>query len=192
MRLFVGIDIEEPIRKRITQFVDDLRKFAPELRFVGPETYHVTLKFIGETNKLEEIRRALSDVRSAQFPIDFRSYGFFPGAKNPRVFWIGIQAPVALQQLATAVDNVVAPLGFERADSPLSPHLTLARSGSGRPRSLSGDRPNQKFQRIQERLASAPEPEFGTMAAREFFLYESRLSPRGAQYFKVQSYELHP
>jgi len=39
-------------------------------------------------------------------------------------------------------------------------------------------------------LQSTPPPEFGTMSATEFFLYESRLSPRGAQYTKLERFAL--
>jgi 2'-5' RNA ligase len=35
-----------------------------------------------------------------------------------------------------------------------------------------------------------PEPEFGTMTAREFFLYQSQLSPKGSRYTKLQSFPL--
>ena len=50
-----------------------------------------------------------------------------------------------------------------------------AQGGSGSPRWRKGDAPNQSFQRLQEKLAAMPAPEFGTMTAREFFLYESQL-----------------
>jgi 2'-5' RNA ligase len=35
-----------------------------------------------------------------------------------------------------------------------------------------------------------PEPEFGTMTAREFFLYQSQLSPKGSRYTKLHSFPL--
>lgn len=191
MRLFVGLDIPEDIRERLSQYVDGLRDFARDVRFVNPATFHITLKFIGETQKVEEIKRALASLRVPAFDVTFSRTGFFPGERNPSVFWAGIQAPPELAQLASAVDGTLRPLGFEPERGPFQPHLTLARSGSGRPRPMPGDKPNPKFQRIQQRLASMPEPEFGTMTAHEFFLYESKLSPRGAQYFKVERYPLH-
>jgi 2'-5' RNA ligase len=43
---------------------------------------------------------------------------------------------------------------------------------------------------VQEQLAKMPPPEFGTMTATEFFLYESKLSPRGAQYTKLERFAL--
>lgn len=190
MRLFVGIDIDEAIRQNISRFVDNLRRQAPDVRFVGPETYHITLKFIGETGEFDGIREALRSATVPAFDITFRGTGFFPNAKSPRIFWAGIHAGPQLAELAATVSSALEPLGFESERGPYRPHLTLARSGSGSPSPRPGDRANPKFQRIQQVLASGEEIDFGTMTAREFFLYESKLSPRGAQYFKRERYEL--
>ncbi len=48
MRIFVALDIDDAIRARLEQFLDGVRGFAPEARWVRPESMHVTLKFIGE------------------------------------------------------------------------------------------------------------------------------------------------
>lgn len=190
MRLFIALDIDDAIRERLAKFVEGVRGFAPDVRFVGVESLHVTLKFLGETDKQALIERALSQLHGPQFSIEFRGYGFFPGAKNPRVFWAGIKARPELSELATRIDEGMSSLGFERERGPYHPHLTLARSGSGRPQKMSGDRANSKFAKLQQKLSQLPEPEFGTMTAREFHLYESKLSPRGSQYSKLQSYPL--
>ncbi len=89
------------------------------------------------------------------------------------------------------MDRALEPLGIEREQRAFSPHLTLARSGSGRPQRGKGDRPNRLFAVLQERLARMPPPDFGTMSAREFFLYLSKLSPQGAQYTKLERFALH-
>ena len=49
MRIFVGLDIEEEIRARISRFITEMRELAPDVRWVTPGSLHVTLKFIGET-----------------------------------------------------------------------------------------------------------------------------------------------
>ena len=86
-----------------------------------------------------------------------------------------------------------AALGIEKETRAFSPHLTLARGAgrSGAPHHRRGDRPNAAFQRLQEKLASLPTPEFGTMTAREFFLYQSQLSPKGSKYTKLSSVKLN-
>ena len=189
MRLFVGLDLDTTIRERLEAFVRRLKQHAPEVRFVSPETYHLTLKFLGETNKVEEIRSALREIDLPPFELKVCETGFFPNERAPRVFWAGIEAGDALRELATAVSWVLADLGFEEEAS-FKPHLTLARSGSGSPKPKSGDATNPKLKRLRELTASEPTVQFGTMTAREFFLYESRLSPQGAKYFKVDRFEL--
>jgi 2'-5' RNA ligase len=194
MRLFIALDIDDAIRKRIELFLQGVCGFAPEVRWVRPEGLHITLKFIGE--KLPEALNGLGEtLRSVRVPpiaITFRGYGFFPTPKSPRVFWAGIQAGPELEKLAAAVDDVAVGLGVPKEEHAFSPHLTLARKSgaSGTPHRRKGDGPNNVFQRLQEKLAAMPTPEFGTMTAREFFLYQSQLSRNGSRYTKLQSFLL--
>jgi 2'-5' RNA ligase len=129
-------------------------------------------------------------VRGQPTEITFSGTGFFPTPKSARVFWIGIEAGPELAALAAAVDTATSALGIESEKRAFAPHLTLARTGSGRPQRMASDRRNSSFQRLQEKLAGRPAPAFGTMRPREFFLYESKLSPKGAQYTKLESFPL--
>jgi RNA 2',3'-cyclic 3'-phosphodiesterase len=192
MRIFVGLDIPDQIRTAIARYTDGLRNFAPDVRWVRPESFHVTLKFIGEQKleAVEQIKRELATAKATPFDIAFRGTGFFPSTKNPRVFWVGILALDALPKLAASVDEAVSRTGIPRETNPYKPHLTLARAGSGRPHPQPGDRPNNKLARLADKLEALPQPDFGTMTAREFFLYESKLSPSGARYFKLQAFPL--
>jgi len=194
MRLFVALDIDNAIRERIVRFVEDVNPFAPEARWVKPESMHVTVKFIGEQpdDALEPIKQALRQISAGAIEIDFRNYGFFPNPKSARVFWVGMQAGPELSALVGTVDQNLSVLGISKEDRPFSPHLTLARSagGSGSPRRDKSDRPNRVFQILQNRLATLPVPEFGTMTSREFFLYQSHLSPKGSKYTKLAKFEL--
>lgn len=192
MRLFVALDIPDAIRNRIRTFMEGVRGFAPDVRWVPPDSLHVTLTFIGEQpdNKLGAIKDALQTVQGEAMDVAFRATGFFPTAKSARVFWIGIEADPRLAGLVAAVDKALEPLGIEREQRTFSAHLTLARSGSGRPQRGPGDRPNRFFAVLRDRLAQMPPPDFGTMSAREFFLYLSKLSPKGAQYSKLERFTL--
>jgi RNA 2',3'-cyclic 3'-phosphodiesterase len=192
MRLFIALDIDDSIRERLRNFVDGVSGFAPDAHWVRPESLHVTLKFIGNktSDEAEQIKQALSRVTSAAIEISFRGYGFFPTARSPRVFWIGVEAGPGLAALAKSVDETTATLGIPKEEHAFSPHLTLARRGSGAPRARKGDAPNQSFQRLQEKLAAMSVPDFGTMTAREFFLYESQLGRGGSRYTKIARFGL--
>jgi 2'-5' RNA ligase len=188
MRLFVALDIDEAIQQRLDDYVRILQPRLPGVRFVHSDTYHVTLKFLGQVQNTDAVRERLRPIHAAGFEIAVGGVGFFPNARAPRVFWAGINAPL-LPGLARSIDQALEGLGF-RQEREFNPHLTLARNGSGRPRPRRGERPSAAFAQLVEIVASSPTPEFGTMAAREFFLYESRLSPVGPSYYKLESFKL--
>ena len=196
MRIFIGIDLDPEVRTRIARFLEGVEGFAPEARWAHPESLHITLKFIGEQTpeQVAAITERLRRVESAAFEIRCAGYGFFPTAKAPRVFWIGIQAAPQLAALAENIDVATAELGIPREDRPFSPHLTLARAGAGRssgsPKWRKGDAPNTRFEVLEKRLAAMGEIDFGTMTAREFILYQSQLSPGGSKYTKLQRFPL--
>jgi 2'-5' RNA ligase len=194
MRLFVAIDIDDNIRGRLSRFVDGVRGFSPEARWVRSESLHVTLKFIGEKTEpeVERIKQALQTIVADGFEMNFCGYGFFPGARAARVFWVGIEAGDQLTALAATVDKTLAQLDIPKEEHAFSPHLTLARrgGGSGSPHKQKGDHTNCSFQKLQEKLGALPAPEFGTLTAHQFFLYQSTLSPKGSTYAKLAGFSL--
>jgi 2'-5' RNA ligase len=194
MRLFVALDIDDTIRGRLARFLGGVRGFAPAARWARPESLHVTLKFIGETpeGEIVGIQRTLQTIVADAFEMNFRGYGFFPGAQAPRVFWIGIEARPKLSSLAAVVNESLASLHIPKEEHAFTPHLTLARGGggAGSPRKQKEDHQNRNFEHLQEKLAALPAPEFGTMTVREFFLYQSQLSPGGSKYTKLAGFRL--
>ena len=194
MRLFLALDIDDQIRERIARFVDGVLSFAPDARWVKPESLHLTLKFIGEQPETaqDRIKHAMAGVQVPAPEIHFRSFGFFPTANAARVFCIGMESGLQLQALAAAIDDKMPSLGIAKEDRAFSPHLTLARSpgGSGSPRRRKDDGPNRTFPILQKKLTALPTPEFGTMTPREFFLYQSQLSPKGSTYTKLANFAL--
>jgi RNA 2',3'-cyclic 3'-phosphodiesterase len=179
MRLFIALDIPPEIRKRLEEYMERARSYAPEARWARPEGLHVTLKFVGPVSPemLQQIRRALPAVKTASFDVKFESIGFFPNAKSPRVFWAGVNGGEALPQLAGAIDAALGRLGITREEKPYHPHLTLARSSTHPLRELAP-------------LLNAPQPQFGTMTAREFFMYQSQPQRGGSKYTKLERFGL--
>lgn len=198
VRIFIGIDLDDEIRSKIARFLEGVSGFAPEVRWVLPESLHITLKFIGEQKpeQVEAITQRLRRVQGTALEIRLSGYGFFPTAKAPRVFWVGIHAGPPLAELAGQIDAAVAELGIPREERGFSPHLTLARAGgqgkgrSGDPKWRRGDGPNSIFAVLQKRLAAMGELEFGKMTADKFILYQSQLSPKGSKYTKLERFPL--
>ncbi len=197
MRIFVGLDITPEIRQSIRTFLDSMRPYAPEAKWVAAESLHITLKFLGEQpgERVDEIHRALARVPGSGFEVSFRNCGFFPSAgRSARVFWIGVEAGERLRELAQNIDEVMEQFGIAR-EKGYTPHLTLARARPeprGQERSPLARRRGSgpQFLELQSELAKVPVPEFGTMTAREFFLYQSQLSPKGARYSKIARFAL--
>jgi 2'-5' RNA ligase len=194
MRIFVAIDLDTAIRDRIARFIEGVREFAPDARWVHPESLHITLKFIGEQKEetVEAISKVLQAVNGESMNIRFTGYGFFPTVTAARVFWIGVHTGPLLASLAARIDSALCEFNIPQENRPFSPHLTLARGGgvSGSPKWRKGDRPNSKFDTLQRRLAAMSVPDFGEMSVREFFLYRSQLSPSGSKYKKLHGFSL--
>jgi 2'-5' RNA ligase len=194
MRIFVALDVGEQVHERIGRFVEAVRSFEPNVRWVTAESLHVTLKFIGEApnDTVKRIEAALREIRGRSFSLSFGGYGFFPNPSAARIFWVGIKSQAGLVQLASTVEKYLAATGIREETRSFSPHLTLARApgGSGAPGWRKGDRKNRLFSRLRERLEQVPAPEFGTVSVQEFFLYQSQLSSKGAKYTKIARFEL--
>lgn len=193
MRLFVGIDLPDEIRGSISAYMKKLDAAVPGTKWVKPESLHVTLKFIGNSEKPDEIKRALARVTGPRFEMRFRGTGFFT-PRSPRVFWVGIEAPRELAALACEVESALVPLGIEKEAREYSPHLTLAREGSGRPSGAREDRSRPKMYELKAKVetdAALHEADFGTMQATEFILYQSETRPEGARYIKLARFPLH-
>lgn len=185
MRIFIALDIPAEIRARMAEYAERVRPLAPEARWARTEGLHVTLKFIGETSdeRVAGMKTALALVTAGPFEVKFSTIGFFPNPKSPRVFWIGVDGGEALAQLAAKIDGKTSQLGFPREERAHHPHLTLARAGTA-PGAQHQLRP------LASVLASEAPPQFGTMTAKEFFMYRSQPQRGGSKYTKLEKFEL--
>lgn len=194
MRLFVALDVDDNIRGHVAPFVEGVRGFAPEARWVRTDSLHVTLKFIGERpeEEVESIKRTLGTIRASALEMKFIGYGFFPSPRKPKLFWAGIESDSTLASLSAKVDESLASLHIPREERAFAPHLTLARA-AGRataPHRTKESHPASGLRHLQKKLADRATPEFGTMTAREFFLYQSQPSAGGSRYTKLARFAL--
>ncbi|HET7213449.1 MAG TPA: RNA 2',3'-cyclic phosphodiesterase [Terriglobia bacterium] len=177
MRAFIAIELPESIREALRREQARFRQVCPDARWTRPEGIHLTLKFLGEISAPQEaeVKNTLSRMeRFEKFTVRVQGFGFFPSAKRPRVFWAGLDAPPELAQMAAQVENALAPLGFPPENRDFKPHLTLARFKVPRPQP-----------RIEALLAVQSSSLLGSFEVSEFFLWESRLLPGGAEYHKM-------
>ena len=144
------------------------------MRWVQDNSAHVTLKFYGEVlpERLEVVTEAVEQAARDAAPMSMRftTIGAFPDQRRPRVLWLGLQGPPALELLKDRVERASEAIGFAPEGVPFRSHVTLGRLRDG-----------QHFPPgAIDRIAVVPAGEAFT--AREVVLYESELTPAGPRY----------
>jgi RNA 2',3'-cyclic 3'-phosphodiesterase len=134
MRLFVAIEVDEPVRALAQHAAALLRDRGVAGRFEPPEKLHVTVAFLGsvEESQREPVVLALRSASEAlkPFALVFDTIGAFPNERRPRVLWLGTAAQsAAFGECANAVRASYAELGF-RFDHAATAHVTLCRASS--------------------------------------------------------------
>jgi RNA 2',3'-cyclic 3'-phosphodiesterase len=177
MRLFLALEVATAIREALANVAANFQSEAPGARWSKPESMHLTLKFLGQsdTHKVESIRATLAKITCAQpISLQFRGVGFFPDQKRPRVMWCGIEATPNLFDLVTSIENSLACFGFETQAPAFTPHVTVARLNSA-----------HNLTKLVRAAAPLKSYDFGAARESEFHLFESVLKPSGSEYRKL-------
>jgi 2'-5' RNA ligase len=142
------------------------------------------VKFLGRIDEghVPAAIKALHTAAAGHHPFDLEiaSLGAFPSPTRPRVLWAGVaegEAPLAA--LAAAVDDALAPLGFQRETRAFTAHVTLARV-----------REPRRTPALAEALGAAASRRFGRVTIDHVALMRSDLSPRGARYTALSTVPL--
>ena len=177
MRLFVAIDFPGTIKDQLIRLQADI----PTARWSKPHQLHLTLFFIGETERVPAVKDALMTVDSPSFRLTLTSTGRFPkdGRQPPRVLWAGVQSHPGLMALQKHVTAALTGIGFVAEDRPYSPHITLARLQTER--SLPSV---DAFLNAHRMFQTEPMP------VTEFVLFSSVLLPEGPRYKREAVYGL--
>jgi 2'-5' RNA ligase len=179
-RLFIAIDLPTALKHQLEALKTDI----PGAVWVKRSSFHLTLRFLGndiDPIRIAPITRALEQVRAASFRLALRSVGRFPHSDNKaaRVLWIGIEQSSGLEMLQAEVEKALAAIDFPPQDRPFNPHITLARLKSEKRLLEIAD-----FLKVHQAFAPAP------FVVQTFHLYESKLTPQGAQYTQRATFML--
>ena len=105
LRTFIAIELEQDVRDALSRTQGKFKRGAPDgaVKWVNPDSIHLTLKFLGDTpvSKIGRVADALAAARDLS-------------GSN-------------LLRLEAAVERLVSPLGFPTEERGFSPHLTLGR-----------------------------------------------------------------
>ena len=184
LRLFVACELPDEVRRALGRVQDDMRRLGAErLRWVRPESIHVTLKFLGgvESSRVEAITAALeSAVEAFELRLRLASVGSFGGARM-RVVWVGLDGDVeGLAALAGRVEAALQPLGFPPERRPFAAHLTLARVPDQVPPAE-----RRQLASLVERYEPPPPP---SMTFMEVNLIQSQLGRGGSVYTRLATF----
>ena len=176
MRLFIAINLPKKERMRLHRAARTLRERELPVRWVEPDRYHLTLKFLGDVrSELEEkVVETMERVASSTEPFEIQLGGFgaFPTIRRPRVLWAGVEASPELRCLKQDLEWGLAEHGFERETRAFHPHLTLGRAG---------DEGGAGAFRGLDDLVAEMDYE-GSVSVRKIDLMKSRPSRSGSRY----------
>ena len=186
VRTFVAVHLDPSTRAALATASAELRAHAGELpiAWVAPENFHVTVKFLGgiDEARVPAVIAALHTAATGRpaFDVEIRALGAFPSPTRPRVLWAGVaEGGEPLGALAAAVEDALAPLGFEREARAFAAHVTLARV-----------REPRRAPALAAALGAAASRRFGRVTIDHLALMRSDLSPRGARYTPLSTVPL--
>lgn len=160
------------VRDYVSEVVVELSREVPDVRWVPPENFHVTLKFLGacDEDNVEDIVAAMRKA-SRHLPIELTigGVGAFPSSGSARVIWVGAtDLEDRVQKVYNVLEKGAEKRGFPREKRRYTPHITVGRSRN-KPVSL----PRGLLERFAEKLP---------LEARYIVLFESVLKSSGAEY----------
>jgi 2'-5' RNA ligase len=174
-RLFTGLEIPA----EVGQMLSNLRGGLPGARWIDPENYHVTLRFIGDIDGVSanEIASMLFRVDRKPFEVKVQGLTSF-GGRKPRAVVATIAPSKPLIELQAELERMMQRIGLNPEGRKFIPHVTLARLHDASDQdvadylSLRGYFPSKAFM------------------AERFVLFSSRASTGGGPYVVEDAYEL--
>lgn len=176
-RLFIGIPLAGTTAEELTAAVKGLQSAANQraapakLRWSAPESWHITLQFLGSTTpqQYECITTRLRALHQPPVSIALGTIGTFD---RVGVLFVDVRVSPQLLALQQAVTAATAPCGFVAESRPYHPHLTLARR--------KGKSGGEELRNLKAQIGR--QPDITSFTADSFALYESVPTPEGSRY----------
>jgi 2'-5' RNA ligase len=188
IRAFIAIDLTEEIVQRLNDVIGNYKNLLPNIpvRWVPAANIHLTLKFLGDVSlsNLDMLTKMIEAEVSThhQFEISVGGSGAFPNFRQPRIIWVGVEAPPELMAIQNAIEATTSKLGYARDERAFSPHLTLGR--------VSHNASVQDVKLIAKILEDNKIGFLGATCVEKVHLYRSDLQPTGAVYTQIFSSSL--
>jgi len=174
-RLFTGLEIPADIAEALSL----LRGGLPGARWIDPENYHVTLRFIGDVDDVvaHEVASLLGRVRRDAFELRVEDLTSF-GGRKPRAVVATLGPGQAVMELRAEHERLMQRVGLEPEGRKYIPHVTLARLRESSSRQVAD------YLALRAPFRSPP------FKVARFVLFSSRASTGGGPYVVEDSYAL--
>ncbi|HEU5248740.1 MAG TPA: RNA 2',3'-cyclic phosphodiesterase [Thermoanaerobaculia bacterium] len=176
MRVFLAVPSDPLWVERARGLVERLQGSLPRASWTRPESWHLTLQFLGDVDP-DFVRRyseaiAPAAVQTVPAEVQAAPAIVFPERGRPRVLGVGFSPSPGVEsisRLATLAQETAGRLGWTGENRPFHPHVTFARIRDHWPAAAVAD-----YRRGVESWS------FPAWLARSCVLFESRLAPSGA------------
>jgi RNA 2',3'-cyclic 3'-phosphodiesterase len=176
-RLFTGLEIPT----EVGQTLSSLRGGLPGARWIDPENYHVTLRFIGDIDGVSANEIASMLVRINRKPFDVTVQGLSSfGGRKPRAVVANIAPSRPLIELQAELERLMQRIGLDPEGRKFTPHVTLARLHDA------------SSQDVADYLSVRGYFPSRVFTAERFVLFSSRASTGGGPYVVEDAYALSP
>ncbi len=176
LRLFVALALPAAIKTDLALLAGGI----PGARWLPPENYHLTLRFIGEVEpwQAEEIDHALAMIRARPFALSLRGVDTFEKGGRFTALWVGVEKTDGLAFLQAKVEAALQRIGLPPERKRFAPHVSLAR--------VERVAPDKVISYVQaHNLFRAP-----PVQVEHFTLFSSRLGKEAASYVPEVDYDL--
>ncbi len=174
-RLFTGLEIPKSLGGSLSM----LRGGLPGARWIDPENYHLTLRFIGDVDDslAREIAWLLAQVRRREFELRLDGLSSF-GGRKPRAVVATVAPSPSVMELQAEHERLMQRVGLEPEGRKYTPHITLARLRDATSRDVAD------YLSTRSLFGVAP------FKVSRFVLFSSRASVGGGPYVVEAAYPL--
>lgn len=177
LRLFAGLALSQTLRQHFARVCQGL----PDARWVDPENFHLTLRFIGEVDRhtAADIDGTLQRIDVPPFDLKFSGLGTFGQGRKTRVLWARANPSDDLNHLQSKIESAVVRSGQLPEFRKFLPHVTLARFRTAHP---------DRIHSFAERNGLL---QAGPATIDRFVLFESHMGKGGPHYEELADYPLY-
>lgn len=138
IRLFYGIDLSGEVKDTVTDFLNEYKKLNDNIKWVKPDNFHITLRFLGDTtiDKLASLKRITDSlvVEFSREKFSLKGVGCFPNVRYPRILWLGISGVSEyLKSVYKSLNEHLLDVGIPEDTRVFKPHITIGRIKGGSP-----------------------------------------------------------